>query len=86
MIAESLEDVPLIQVWSVILIHILFTSGSRHTRQQALVLGKSLYDASLSRMPCMLRTCFPDAHAVELVEHQMASNGSENHVNLKSLM
>lgn len=41
MIAEDLEYMSLIQVWFVI--RILFTSGSRHTHQQALVLGKNLY-------------------------------------------
>jgi hypothetical protein len=54
MIAEDLEYMPLIQVWSVI--HILFTSGSRHTRQQVLVLGKSLTGASPRKTPYMLRT------------------------------
>jgi hypothetical protein len=51
MIAEVLEHIPLIPVWSVT--HILFTSGSRHDHHTARVIGPNLYRRIPRNTLCM---------------------------------
>jgi hypothetical protein len=52
MIAEDLEELPLIPVWSVILT--LFTFGSRHDRHEMKGVGQNLRNASLNNVLSIL--------------------------------